>query len=550
MVEQVIQPDAPPVSPEPEPVATPPPMRSNVVLVWTDDLWRGQGNPHGMRSGTLLRGYRLLEALGALQWQEVQVVEPDPALGSRAALTRFHDEAYLQTVAALNDGNTSLLSAQAFGFDEAENAPFPDMAPAAARYVAAARTAVQQVLSGAVTAAISLAGRQQHARHARAQADHIFNDVWLALQDARDAGQRVAFISLEAERPAVIEEATADSDSLLFVSLHEDPFFVYPGPDASKGAPSRFSVNVPMVPGAGDEAFVAAFEQVVVPLLGRFAPDVTVLLAGSTAHRTEPLNHLRLTTNGYARLFERINALSPRLVLLGGEGSDMDATARVWAIALATLVGRGDTLPPTLPVSYARSWGEGTLHDAPLRRLSRQMEEYVATSTRQAIVQAQRALFPQWGLELPAEARGGAFDDGLTEPGPRSSERFSARPREVKLQRRSPDEVRAALRDEAAQAPSLEEPGDAASPQQEERRTPSRDSRHRSRRRAAANEARAADNQPPPPARRDRPQSQPGNRPQSNSLPPANEGEANPPSKDGKGRRRRNWRRGGGGKQE
>jgi acetoin utilization protein AcuC len=522
--------EVPAEEPQPEAPASEVRSRSSVTLVWTDDLWRGQGHPDGMRSGALLRGYRLLDAVGALRWREVQVIEPDPALGSRDALATFHHDDYLQTVAALNDGTTNLLSSSTFGFHEVENAPFPEMAPSAARYVAAARTAVRQVVSGAATAAFSLAGRQQHARPAEAQGDHIFNDVLLALQEAVASGQKVAFVSLEAERPVVVEQAFADNPSVLLVSLHEDPFFIYPGPDA--GVQGKAVANVSLPPGAGDAEFMAAFEQVAAPLFAAFAPDLTVVLVGGSAHSSESLSHLRLTTQGYEALLGRLNALSPRIVLLGGEGTDMDALARIWTIALATLAGRQAALPQSLPAAYARSWGEGTLHDAPPRRLPVEMREYIAGSTQHAIMQAQRLLFPQWGLPVPGGAAESAWG-AMPEPArPRAPEPQSFAPREVKVRRKSADEVRAALRVEPERTPDEDDAAGAA-PAAEERRDRPRGPRRPSGQRR---EQRDGGEQARPRPENDRRAAKPPQSPDEPGRRASGQGEA---------RRRRGRRRGG-----
>jgi acetoin utilization deacetylase AcuC-like enzyme len=58
-------------------------------------------------------------------------------------------------------------------------------------------------------------------------------------------------------------------------------------------------VNIPLQPRAGDEAFKAICEQIIIPIGERFAPQLLLVSAGFDAHWTDPLASLQLTTSGY-----------------------------------------------------------------------------------------------------------------------------------------------------------------------------------------------------------------------------------------------------------
>jgi acetoin utilization protein AcuC len=78
---------------------------------------------------------------------------------------------------------------------------------------------------------------------------------------------------------------------------------------------------------------------------------VIVAQLGVDSHRTDPLTHLALDVQGFARAVERIAALAPRLVALGGGGYDLRNVPRMWTAAWATL--NGVQLAPTLPEAFA-----------------------------------------------------------------------------------------------------------------------------------------------------------------------------------------------------
>ncbi|MEE8337167.1 MAG: histone deacetylase, partial [Dehalococcoidia bacterium] len=104
-------------------------------------------------------------------------------------------------------------------------------------------------------------------------------------------------------------QALFDADPrLLYVSTHAWPF--YPGSGAveetGSGEAEGTMINIPMPHGAGDAAFDAAYEQVVVPALERFAPELVVVSCGWDGHARDALAPLNLTTAGYTTVMRRV----------------------------------------------------------------------------------------------------------------------------------------------------------------------------------------------------------------------------------------------------
>ena len=92
------------------------------------------------------------------------------------------------------------------------------------------------------------------------------------------------------------QEVFWNDKRVLFVSLHQFPF--YPGTGAFEeiGGPGAvgMTVNIPMAGGFGDDEWVAAFRRVLAPLGDQFAPQLVLLSAraacreGSTRRYTRP----------------------------------------------------------------------------------------------------------------------------------------------------------------------------------------------------------------------------------------------------------------------
>jgi acetoin utilization deacetylase AcuC-like enzyme len=95
------------------------------------------------------------------------------------------------------------------------------------------------------------------------------------------------------------------------------------------------------MPGTGDDEFVEAWVDDLLPKVAAFSPEAILVSAGYDAHRADPLAHLEVTEAGYGAVATAIGALSRRLELRGVAltlegGYDLDALR---ASAAATVNG-------------------------------------------------------------------------------------------------------------------------------------------------------------------------------------------------------------------
>ncbi len=199
--------------------------------------------------------------------------------------------------------------------------------------------AVDAVLDGQVSSAFCLVRPPgHHATPNRAMGFCIFNNVAIAAQHAlaRRSLNRVAIIDFDVHHGNGTQDAFYDDPSVLYFSTHQYPF--YPGTghweESGTGEGAGTNVNVPLPASCGDAEYKRVFEEILVPVIRRYRPDLILVSAGFDAHFADPLAQMRLSAAGYYDLAETIKSLADELcggrVVFALEGG-YDLTAIAWS---------------------------------------------------------------------------------------------------------------------------------------------------------------------------------------------------------------------------
>ncbi|XP_044477246.1 histone deacetylase 15 isoform X2 [Mangifera indica] len=166
-----------------------------------------------------------------------------------------------------------------------------------------------------------------HAGVRQAMGFCLHNNAAIAALAAQAAGaKKVLIVDWDVHHGNGTQEIFEQNKSVLYISLHryEGEKF-YPGSGAAHEVGTQgaegYCVNIPWSRGGvGDNDYVFAFENVVLPIASEFAPDFTIISAGFDAARGDPLGCCDVTPAGYAQMTHMLNTLSGGKLLVILEG--------------------------------------------------------------------------------------------------------------------------------------------------------------------------------------------------------------------------------------
>jgi acetoin utilization deacetylase AcuC-like enzyme len=173
-----------------------------------------------------------------------------------------------------------------------------------------------------------------HAEPERSMGFCLFNNIAIAAEHALNAHglERVAIVDWDVHHGNGTQAAFWRRPDVLFISLHQYPFYPGSGSSAERGAGSGegYTLNIPLPAGSNDEVYLARFTDTVVPALHAFAPQLILVSAGFDAHTDDPLAMMRVTTDAFtswARLLKdaATDLCDGRMVLLLEGGYNLRA---------------------------------------------------------------------------------------------------------------------------------------------------------------------------------------------------------------------------------
>ena len=182
--------------------------------------------------------------------------------------------------------------------------------------VSGALVCVDEVLSGRATNAYALIRPPgHHAEQDKAMGFCFFNNIAIAARYAqiKYGVEKVAIVDYDVHHGNGTQAIFYDDPSVLFISLHQHSNYpLGTGLVTERGVAAGlgYNINVPLPPGSGRGAYAAAMEEVVVPALEAFGPDLILVSSGFDASYLDPLSSMMASSEDYRSITSKLVALA------------------------------------------------------------------------------------------------------------------------------------------------------------------------------------------------------------------------------------------------
>ncbi len=253
------------------------------------------------------RKERLTAILERIESEGLDIEYITPRSARIEQVEAVHGRRYIDQVRAICD--------RGGGYLDIDTVLSKDSYEAALMAAGGAITAVDAVIEGHRGAYALVRPPGHHALPNRGMGFCIFNNVAIAAKHAQSRGlKKVLIVDWDVHHGNGTNAIFYSDPSVMYFSTHQFPH--YPGTgrmnDVGEDGAEGTKVNVPLPSGSGDEGYLMAYRELLLPAALEFSPDIVLVSAGQDPHRDDPLGGMSLTARGFAAIAGVVKEVADR----------------------------------------------------------------------------------------------------------------------------------------------------------------------------------------------------------------------------------------------
>lgn len=303
----------------------------NTALVFAD----GAGHNFERHPEHLGRATAIWDALSASNLLDKTTVLP-PEEAAKEAILRVHTASHIGIMQWAVSQGGAMIGPDTYTTTETDTAAF--------RAAGSAVKAVDAVCNAEADNAIALVRPPgHHAGRESIEGFCLLNNIAIAARHAQtyEHINRVAIVDFDIHHGNGTQDIFYDDSSVLFMSTHGYAPFFYPTTghwrETGENRGLGYTVNLPIVAGSGDRCYAEMFDQIIMPSLQRFQPDILLISAGYDGHWRDPLHgQATLSLTGYDLLVQKLLNWGGKTVFVLEGGYDLE----VLSLGIVNLVSR------------------------------------------------------------------------------------------------------------------------------------------------------------------------------------------------------------------
>ncbi len=207
----------------------------------------------------------------------------------------------------------------------------------------------------------------------------IFNNIAIATRVLQKeyALKRIMIVDWDVHHGNGTQHVFEEEAEVLFFSVHQSP--AYPGTGAlgevGRKEGAGYTLNAPMPPGSGDGDYLLLFNEIVLPVMDAYKPQILLVSAGQDAYRGDSLASMNLSKQWYAQMADLLSKgaaahTEGKMILFLEGGYNVKAQADIVFNVLNTIGGWG------LPLEEDSRVADRPVAENAIRSIKNQLKQY------------------------------------------------------------------------------------------------------------------------------------------------------------------------------